>query len=165
MTNDPNEALKAMGLDLQMIDIYDDRRSVSGNVDRRICICGHAATVHTDGNDIPVLRGGDRNNFMCKPNAQNCPCKRCIPVIKVSNSKFFLRKTHGAGATHALVRGLRRLAESGGTFEWLVEVKCTFCGSETSIAPTPLTATGELKKSEGSAGYDNLVCENCRSQA
>lgn len=167
MTQDPDEVMRSLGLDPQLVDIKDDRRTADGTtVDRRICICGHALGRHRDGLRRQIFKGGDKSNWICQPNARSCNCKNCVPVLKVSNPKYFLRITDGASDTHALIRGLRSLTLAGGTFEWLVELVCVFCkatGPEHKVLPTPLTRDGRIKKTEGSDGYDVFVCENCRN--
>lgn len=165
MITNADEVMKSLGVDPQMVDIRDDRRNINGpNVDRRICICGHAVGRHKDGNDVQILRGGDMDNWICQPNARTCNCKNCVPVMKVSNPKFFLRVTQGASDTHALIRGLRELLKKGGEFEWLVEPTCAFCKKTgQGVLPTPLTKEGKIKRTEGSDGYDTFVCEDCRN--
>ncbi len=167
MSQSAEEALKALGVDPLLIDLRDERRAKDGTkVDRRICICGHAVGRHRDGKDRQILRDGDQHSWACKPNARDCNCKRCIPVLKVSSPKYFLRVTDGAAETHALIRGIKNLTYAGGTFEWLVELICVFCGAEGSehkVLPTPLTRDKRIKRVEGSDGYDGLVCEKCRN--
>lgn len=165
MSDKSDEILRSLGVDPQLVDIKDDRRNrVGGIIDRRICICGHAVGRHKDGNGTEVFKGGNPNDFVCQPNARTCNCKRLIPVIKVSSPKFFLRITDGASDTHALIRGIRTLTLNGGDFEWLVEPTCVFCkATGAGVLPTPLTKQGTIKRTTGSDGLDDFVCENCRN--
>lgn len=167
MTQTSDEVMKSLGIDPQLVDIRDNRRALDGTkIDRRICICGHAVGRHKDGNNRQILRDGDQSQWVCQPNARTCDCKRCVPVLKVSSPKYFLRVTDGAADTHALIRGIRSLTLAGGEFEWLVELVCAFCkaqGSEHRVLPTPLTREGKIKRTEGSDGYDAFVCEKCRT--
>lgn len=167
MTQDSDEIMRALGVDPRLVDIRDDRRSIDGQkIDRRICICGHAVGRHRDGKNVQILRGGDINDWVCQPNARTCSCKRCVPVLKVSTPLYFVRATDGAADLHALIRGIRTLTLRKGEFEWLVELICAFCkaqGPEHKVLPTPLTKEGKIKMTDGSDGYDALVCEKCRT--
>jgi hypothetical protein len=171
MSNAAFDALAAMGVDVQKIDILDNSKSNNKSVDRRICICGHSVDRHKDPSTpwpyTPILKTANPDGlFTCQPNAMTCNCKKVIPVLLVSNPKYFLKKTDGHGELHALTRGIRGLAKSENpTIEWLIEPQCRFCGclgAENKIVPATFTPQGQLKVGQGSDGYDAFICEKCR---
>jgi hypothetical protein len=173
MSNPALDALAAMGLDPQEIDTHDKSVVNRLGVDRRICICGHAmdrhkvkSTIGTD-NVIPILKNNDTTvPFSCTPNAQSCSCRRLIPVLEVSNTKYFLKKTTGSGELHALTRGIRALSKiKDHTMNWLVEPTCLLCGCtgvHERIVPAVFNSDKTLKQTEGSIGYDDFICQKCR---
>jgi len=173
MSNQALDALAAMGLDPQEIDTHDTSLINKQGVDRRICICGHAMDRHkaeaTLGweKPVPILKWSDPTEpFKCTPNAQSCSCRRLIPVLEVSNTKYFLKKTAGSGELHALTRGIRALAKvQGHTMNWIVEPTCLLCGCTDvgeRIVPAVFNADKTLKQTEGSIGYDDFICQKCR---
>jgi hypothetical protein len=89
-----------------------------------------------------------------------------IPVLEVSNTKYFLKKTTGSGELHALTRGIRALSKvENSTIKWLVERTCLLCGCTTEqdrIIPAVFNSDKTLKQTEGSIGYDDFVCQKCR---
>jgi hypothetical protein len=170
-TNQGLDFLSSMGIDPQRVAILDQSKSYNKSVDRRICICGHSVDRHKDPNTpwpyTPILKTlNPDGEFICQPNAMTCNCKKCIPVLKVSNPKYFLKKTDGAGELHALTRGILGLSKvEGHNMEWLIEPQCRLCGcsgKEHGIVPAAFTMNGNIKKGQGSDGYDAFVCYNCR---
>jgi hypothetical protein len=123
------------------------------NVKKRkeVCSCGHALDKHRD------LGIGRKS---CEPGKQYCPCKAVKSVLRTSDTRFFLRKTIGGGALHALVLGVASATKAGAEVEWLVEMKCEKCGTAGPVSPVPTTQYG-IVVSEAS-GYDALLCVNCR---
>lgn len=120
--------------------------------DGRICGCGHPVSRHTNVSGI----------VYCKPTKMECPCKRIRPVIEVSDTRSFLRKTEGGGVYHALTRGLQAAVASRHKIEWLVEEKCDRCGVEGKVAPVPVTSNGVAMHE--ATGYDALLCKTCREE-
>ncbi len=173
MSNSALEALAAMGIELEAIDTHDISTVNRLGVDRRICMCGHALDRHkaesTTGwnNPIPILKWNNPEEpFKCIPNAQACSCRRLIPVLEVSNTKYFLKKTNGSGELHALTRGIRGLAKAKEPMiKWLVDPICAICGAtgETDkIVPACYNKDKTLRTQEGSIGYDDFICQKCR---
>jgi hypothetical protein len=173
MSNPALDALTAMGLDPQEIDSLDMSSINRLGVDRRICMCGHAMDRHKvtstlgTNNVIPILKSNDPSvPFSCTPNAQSCSCRRLIPVLEVSNTKYFLKKTAGSGELHALTRGIRALSRvKDNSITWLVEPTCFLCGAtgpQDRLVPAVFNADKTLKQTEGSIGYDDFVCQKCR---
>ena len=173
MSNPALEALAAMGIEPETIDTHDISTVNRLGVDRRVCMCGHALDRHkaeaTLGWDkpIPILKWNNPNDpFKCTPNAQSCSCRRLIPVLEVSNTKYFLKKTNGSGELHALTRGLRALAKvQNHIMKWLVEPTCVVCeatGATDRIVPACFNKDKTIRTEEGSIGYDDFICQKCR---
>lgn len=172
MSNSALDALAVMGIEPESVDLYDMSAINRLGVDRRICMCGHAMDRHKLQSTlnlpkpIPVLKSNDPEGpFSCVPNAQACSCRTLYPVLKVSNTKYFLKKTTGSGELHALTRGIRALAKvEDNKIEWLVEPTCLLCGfsgPEHRIVPATFNANKTLRQGE-SIGYDDFVCQKCR---
>jgi hypothetical protein len=169
--NDPLDALAAMGITPDEVDARDTRQKKGGPLDRRICLCGHAINKHKihmtteNPKGIPWTEGEvPPTGMLCRINAMNCACREPIPVLKVSDARSFLRTTEGAGALHALTRGLRSLIKNA-TYEWLIELECVKCGvtgAENQIQPVPLTKLGKKTVDGRSQGYDRFLCQKCR---
>lgn len=172
---DAKEFFNKLGVSIEDVDSKEDRQRRRGPTDRRICICGHGTNKHKN----PEIADETRNRYVdgvvaertyaCNPNARvECPCRLPQPVIVVSDSRWFLRKTQGGGHLHALVRGMRSLLEiEGATIDWLIEPTCAKCnesGSDKNILPVPLTKAGRLTHDGLSEGYDRLLCEECRKE-
>jgi hypothetical protein len=173
MSNPALDMLADMGIDPHEIDTHDTSLVNKQGVDRRICICGHAMDRHkaaaTIGWEKPVaiLKWSDPTEpFKCTPNAQSCSCRRLIPVLEVSNTKYFLKKTNGSGELHALTRGLRALAKvQNHIMKWLVEPTCVICeatGTTDRIVPACFNKDKTIRTEEGSIGYDDFICQKCR---
>lgn len=146
------------------------RESVKGLV----CICGHPAGRHIE----TEYRGEKRVRCTAHKNSENtsaeCPCKAARVILKVEDSRGFLRKTMGAGALHALVLGIAssrervRQAYADGKrdndkfeIEWLIDLKCDKCGTyEKEVLPCPVSDRGVVVSN--SAAVTLLLCKDCR---
>jgi hypothetical protein len=90
-----------------------------------------------------------------------CPCKAVKPVIEADDIRSFMRRTEGAGAMHALTRGIASTVSSGKEVTWLIELKCDKCGkAAANVVPAPVTQSGRL--ADGATGFDALICHECR---
>ena len=151
-----DDALKAMGLSFEEVAAADKKlvaKTKSGGRDRRICVCGHAMTKHTVYSGV----------VDCKPSALRCPCKKPRPVLEVDDTRVFLRKTEGAGAMHALSRGIYACISAGKGVEWIIELACARCGkNDSKVVPVPVSASG--RASDGPTGFDALLCSSCRTE-
>jgi hypothetical protein len=129
-----------------------DRKLLSKPAERdgRICLCGHPMGRHTSVAGITL----------CKPTRMECPCRASRAVLECDDVRPFLRKTSGAGAMHALGRGIAAASERGKTVTWLVEMKCDRCKKEGKLSPVPVTKQGSA--SNEPTGYDALLCAECR---
>jgi len=163
--------LEAMGITSADVDARDTRQKKGGPIDRRICMCGHPINRHKihmtpeNPKGVPWTEGPvPSTGMLCRINAMNCSCKEPIPVLKVTDARSFLRTTEGAGAAHALIRGIRDIMPKA-TYEWLIDIKCQKCGvigAEHKIQPVPLTKLQKKTLDGKSQGYDRFLCLNCR---
>ena len=129
--------------------------------DRRICICGHAMSRHHfDKYD---------GRTHCKPGQLACPCLVERAVINVPNTRYFMRKSMGSGAKHALPRGIAASMEAlGDDFTenktWLVDAECDFCHMPTKFYPVRVTPTGEILDDDANdEGVTAFMCNDCRN--
>lgn len=149
-----SDALAALGLDVdEVMEIDSTLRTRPAVRDGRICLCGHGVGKHLEVGGV----------VLCKPSKMDCPCKKLRPVIDAEDTRPFLRKTQGGGASHALTRGLAALAESGKDANWIVDLVCDRCGKEhKSLTPVPVTKDGRAVSA--ATGYDALLCPDCREE-
>lgn len=126
--------------------------------DRRICICGHSFSRHSE------ITGE------CNPVSFRCKCRRKHPVLEVKNTRYFIARSVGSGEGHALVRGYMASKKAIPDFEesvkWLMELKCenTQCGKPTKLYPTRTDPNGyRLYDHNDDAGFNVILCEECRS--
>ena len=140
---DPEDVLK--------VDYELNARPAKAKRDHRINICGH-----------PVARVTNANGIVyCKPTRMECPAKKLRPMLEVSDLRFFLRRTEGGGALHALTRGLAALEEAGGSAKWLEDLVCDRCGrADGGVVPVPVTING-IQVSRAT-GFDAMLCKDCR---
>lgn len=147
----------ALGLapeDVMAIDSALNSRPARAKRDHRINVCGHPIARITNAAGI----------VYCKPTRMECPCKKIRPMLEVSDLRFFLRRTEGGGALHALTRGLAALEAAGGQAKWLEDLQCDRCGAtEGGVVPVPVTANG-IKVSRAT-GYDAMLCRVCREES
>ncbi len=144
----------ALGLDPAEVLAEDKKlnaRPARAKRDHRINVCGHPVARITNANGI----------VYCKPTRMECPCKKLRPMLEVSDLRFFLRRTEGGGALHALTRGLAALEEAGGSAKWLVDLVCDRCGkADGGVVPVPVTGNG-IQVSRAT-GFDAMLCKDCR---
>jgi hypothetical protein len=126
--------------------------STRGGRDGRICLCGHPNKRHTTYSGI----------VSCTPTKMSCPCKKVRLVVDASDTRPFLRKTHGAGVFHALGQAMVGAKKSGISVEWIVDMKCDRCGVEGPVSPVPVNQRG-ISVDEAT-GYDALLCRTCREE-
>ena len=124
-----------------------------GNRDGRICICGHSMKFHA----FISHRGVHK----CNAQKQSCPCRTPRAVLESSNTRVFIRKTHGAGGLHALTQGIIAAQKLGAEIEWLIEQKCDKCNAEVAVAPVPVTQDGRV--ANDATGWDKMLCRECRA--
>jgi len=142
----------------QMNDIY---RAEPRSHKREICACGHAISRH---------RYDTQNNvWLCKPGQLACDCGHRMAVIEVPNTRYFMRKSQGSGAKHALPRGIAASIEAlGEKFEaerkWLIPPVCGRCGTESKYFPVRVNAAGRILDDTESPAIvlTAFLCPECR---
>lgn len=147
------DVLDILGVDaeeVQTVMVEIQRKTAS----RLICSCGHSMYMHSD-------LGYER--FACKTGAMWCPCLKKLPVLEVSDTRYFQFKSRGVSAKHALSLGLLRLKERSGFASLIVPKVCMSCKEpKDAIYPTGLDRHMKLALEE--APYNILCCEECLEQ-
>lgn len=128
-------------------------KNLSRQRDNRICICGHPINYHRSG--------------VCMPAKMVCPCQNAVAVLSCDDTRFFLRKTEGPGALHALTRGIVALTVKGKEAEWIDTPVCEYpeCESPegTKVIPVPINTTVVPPRiSYGPTKVNKFLCEECR---
>jgi hypothetical protein len=118
--------------------------------DGGICLCGHPRSKHIEG---PL-------GYTCAPAKQFCPCKKMRIVVESSDTRFFLCKTLGGGARHALSQGMIKATQKGASVVWIETSNCDKCGEEKPVSPIPVSQRGN--EMQEATGYDVLMCRECR---
>jgi hypothetical protein len=107
------------GFDLDELKLRDEKLKAPREVDRRICLCGHAVSRHSM-----------EENVFCIPARWQCHCRRLKPVMVVEDTRVFVRKSYGYGPDHALLRSLPELAKRGKKGQWLDGLSCVVTGCD-----------------------------------
>ena len=141
--------------DLQNV-MQEAKEKAETKSDRRICSCGHPIRNHSSTTTGEVS---------CKSGRLFCPCIVKNPVIKVPDTRFFMRKTLGNGAMHALSLGIYAAIQSdpnnANKLEWIDGNVCGRCKNEgVLVYPTNLTRQGVVMDTP--AEFTLLLCEDCR---
>lgn len=150
---DAVEGLRMLGLSQKDMASLEEDLARRPKRDNRVCICGHPVSRHTNVGGIT----------MCKPTKMDCPCKKCRPVVAVSDLRPFLRKTEGSGGLHALSRGMYALSQKGGKITWLIDLVCDRCNEKTDDL-TPVAVSQRGTSASHATGYDALLCRKCREE-
>jgi hypothetical protein len=142
-------AFHDLGLDVSAISAHREeikRREFNRNV----CVCGHAMNKHSQ------LSG----HTFCHTARMYCPCEDPRPVVEVSDTRYFMTKSRGYGAHHALSTGLSRLHEVGGSSRLLIEPKCFRCGELANpLIPAGFNRDRWLIFQPGP--YNGMFCQSC----
>lgn len=157
-------ALEALGKSVDELQSNEDelvrqgRAHVKVETDKRICICGHAVSRHTNGE-------GEVDDY-CTPSSIICPCKHIRSVLTTQDTRLFLMKTLGSGMSHALLRGLLLAEKKKKESLWAVELKCDKCQGAENVLPTPITREGTAIKevTTHSNWVDVFMCAECRNE-
>jgi hypothetical protein len=119
-----------------------------------ICTCGHSGKYHNESEVDYCLVG-----------RQACRCNEFIPVLKVSDTRHFMRKSQGNGNLHALSLGIAsaRLVKAKTETEtnpqtgiktrtkkpvemkWNLDICCMKCmRSDVGLSPTMVSLQGQI---------------------
>jgi hypothetical protein len=146
--NAGQNALLELGLDVSAISAHrEDIKRKEFN--RNVCVCGHAMNKHSDG--------------LCHTARMYCPCENPMPVVEVSDTRYFMTKSRGYGAQHALSTGLSRLHEVGGSSRLIIEPKCFRCGEMANpLIPAGFSRDQWLVYRPGI--FNGMFCLSCISE-
>lgn len=151
-----NNVLASLGISSSEIEGMKDllhEKNLARKRDNRICICGHPISYHRSG--------------VCMPAKMVCPCQNAVAVLSCDDTRFFLRKTDGPGALHALTRGIVALTVKGKEAEWIETPICEYpeCSSPegTKVIPVPINNTVVPPRiSYRPMKVNKFLCEECR---
>ena len=151
----PDEILTAMGLDPDEAERVDKELTLNARTkDKRICLCGHALGRHDMALGRPV----------CQVGKLACNCRTLQPVLVVSDTRPFIRKTEGSSMNHALSRGIAAARKAEVTIDLIEEAwGCHKCGTAgEAIRLTPMAVTANGIPTDHDSGYNALFCDDCR---
>jgi hypothetical protein len=157
-----------------VLDEFEAEKSLNG----QICACGHTIKQHKYSSTL--------NKTMCKSGKQLCTCAYVNPVLRVSNSRFFMRKSTGHGPRHALTLGILSVIRENRmreeyvptkgeknpkkeiTMEWMNNpVSCERCQAiDRKLSPILLTVNRvryDLDIEDKDRLVTALLCEECAS--
>ena len=118
-----------------------------------ICVCGHPMARHTEIEGRP-------GEWTCQPSRMYCPCDHARAVLRVEDTRMFLRKTKGPKFEHALMLGLTQLITAGKEAEWIDDPRtCDKCGTRCDPFPVPLTRSNSIAYEASSRNA--LLCQIC----
>lgn len=158
-----DEMLARIGFDLEETRrVLADEARRRGNGDARVCECGHPMARH----HAAEWKGEGKTE--CKPSRLICSCNQARAVIRVSDTRRFLRRTSGAGPRHALMKGLAQLVDAQGTWTWLTDLEdCEKCGNDEgplTIVPIGADGRGGLRYNSESALLSKFLCSTCSTR-
>jgi len=122
-----------------VLDEFEAEQALNG----QICACGHPVKHHKYSKILGITQ--------CKAGKQLCNCAYVNPVLRVSNSRFFMRKSTGHGPRHALTLGihsvvrenLNRGDDNQISMDWMNNpVSCEKCKAiDKKLSPILLTTS------------------------
>lgn len=150
-----------------VIERVDRELTALKNRNPFVCVCGHPASRHSETEDSPI----------CRASRLDCRCHGLLRVLKVSDTRYFLRKTTGYGADHALMRGKKSAENRGVDVDWVENLACQQCWiphSEAALFPILIEIDRETGKfhipggrskhwisAPEAIGMNGLLCFRC----
>lgn len=158
MTDMQNNPMSIFGFGIEDVEeaMKQKEEEKANGRDGRICACGHPVKHHS----------ATRQNIVsCKPGRQLCKCTRIHPVIKVPDTRYFMRRTEGNAQLHALSMGIvafiKAKPDLKDEMQWIIPIACEKCGNEeVRLFPTNVTPEGIVV--DEPAKFTKLLCEDCR---
>lgn len=143
-------AFELLGLSAQEVDKFmEDKKEKKPN--NQVCSCGHAMNKHTKT---------ENGIWSCNTARMWCPCQYPIPVVEASDTKYFMTKSYGYGAKHALATGLRRSQLKGVSTKLIVEAACFKCkATRVELLPAGLSRHNEML--DIPAPRNGIFCRKC----
>lgn len=164
---DKNDPLAMVSFDeeaYQEAERYLKNRLKRGQLDRRVCACGHPIARHK-------LNEFNGKHSCQLPNVgSTCSCRTPRPVLEVYSTKRFLAKPiKDIGPSgHPLLRGIRAVRDKSQEeyeqIEWLIPFTCDKCGSE-DVKITPIGYNTEAQMyadKNGDGDITVFLCDACR---
>lgn len=151
----PDDILSAMGFDPDEAERTDKELTINARTkDKRICLCGHSVGRHDMELGRPV----------CVVGKLACNCRNLQPVLTVTDTRPFIRKTEGSSLNHALARGIAAARKIDVDISFIEESwachKCGVAGEAVRLVPMTVTANGLPANYD--TGYNSLLCDDCR---
>ncbi len=143
-------ALQELRIDDSEVDAFLSNRA-QNPPEKMVCICGHATNKH---NEI------SKDYWSCVTARHYCPCAKPIPVLLVQDTRYFMRKTYGYGAKHAMSTGLRKLNQEGKWSKFIIDLSCFRCNS-TDVKLHPAALNRDFRISDRPEAINVLLCWNC----
>lgn len=171
MTQDASEVFNGLAITKEMAEaalIKAQRRRRNGGV----CICGHAATAHTEF--VPEGTSGVHDaarltpeGATCAPSKHVCPCTKYQQVLEAKDVRRFRFATTGPGADHALMKGVVAAFQSEVDLWWDNDVECISCklGMLTVGAQlAPVAYDKQWFEAKGPTDLNVMICVDCRDK-
>ena len=145
------DAFDQLGLSLEEVEAFQLAKRAKKVANSEVCACGHAMNKHTQY---------ESGHWDCHTAKMWCPCQEPIPVLVADDTKYFMTKTHGYGAKHALATGLLRCRQKGVKTRMIVEPICFKCERETdNLFPAAINRENRLV--DVPADRNGIFCIEC----
>ncbi len=145
------DAFDQLGLSLEEVEAFQQANRAKKIANSEVCACGHAMNKHTKY---------ESGHWDCHTAKMWCPCQEPIPVLVADDTKYFMTKTHGYGARHALATGLLRCRQIGVKTRMIVEPRCFKCARQTdNLFPAAINRENRLV--DVPADRNGIFCIEC----
>ncbi len=145
------DAFDQLGLSLEEVEAFQQANRAKKIANSEVCACGHAMNKHTKY---------ESGHWSCHTAKMFCPCQEPIPVLVADDTKYFMTKTHGYGARHALATGLLRCRQKGVKTRMIVEPRCFKCDRQTeNLFPAAINRENRLVNVP--ADRNGIFCIEC----
>ena len=122
--------------------------------EKLVCICGHATNKH---NEIT------KDYWSCVTARHYCPCSKPVPAVLVQDTRYFMRKTYGYGAKHAMSTGLRKLNQEGKWSKFIIDLTCFKCETA-NVKLYPCALNRDYRVSDKPEAINALLCWSCLTE-
>jgi hypothetical protein len=153
MSEDKNtnaNALQELGIEDSEVDAFLVGKA-ENPPEKMVCICGHATNKHSEIS---------KDYWSCVTARHFCPCARPVPVLLVQDTRYFMRKTYGYGAKHAMSTGLRKLNQEGKWSRFTIELTCFKCNAG-NVKLLPAALNRDYRISDKPEAINVLLCWDC----
>lgn len=147
----PMDAFDELGLSIQEAEEFQTANRNKKVANRDVCACGHAMNKHTKY---------ESGHWDCHTAKMWCPCQEPIPVLQADDTKYFMTKTHGYGAKHALATGLLRCRQKGVATKMIVALQCFKCAMA-GVELLPAAINRDNRLVDVPASRNGIFCLKC----